>query len=120
MPYTTREIAKNHYLVVGSDGAGIKNHLDAPIPPLSTNLAEQQCADLNEISEKEEYKLNEMMEALTPAEKFMTDLLFNFLDRCSITFSLFCVVELIDDDTLLDLYFLFHHCVHPEKLDKNM
>ena len=60
------------------------------------------------------------MDALTPAEKFMTDLLFNFLDRCSITFSIFWVVELIDNDTLLDLYYLFHHCVHPDWLDDDM
>lgn len=61
MPYTTREISENLFLVVGSDGAGIKNHLDAPIPPMSALIAEQLCADLNEISETEEYKLNESL-----------------------------------------------------------
>lgn len=92
------------------------------------NLQLNYCSTLEEMEERGIpkvpegliYELNEIIDSLSNQEKFMTDLIFNFLDRFSITFSLFWVADLMDDEALLDAYYIFHLCVHPDEADKDM
>lgn len=50
--YTIKKISENDCLVIGPNGEPIKNHNDKIFPPLSKNIAQNLCGDLNDINDK--------------------------------------------------------------------
>jgi hypothetical protein len=93
--------------------------VNLPLNYCST-LEEMEDGDVPKVPDNIIYELNEIIDSLSNREKFMTDLIFNFLDRFSITFSLFWVADLMDDDALLDAYYIFHLCANPDNLNHDM
>lgn len=63
-------------------------------------------------------KLYSIIAVMSPVERFIIDLLYNYIDKISITLPILWVAGKLDEDGLVDAYWVFQHGIHPNELDK--
>lgn len=61
-------------------------------------------------------ELNEIVMNMSTVERFMVDLIYNFMDSFSITLPILWVAGKIDEDYLVDVYWVFMYGINPMKM----
>lgn len=85
----------------------------------ASSIEEMEAEEAEFVSEEIITELSNIVNEMTPVDRFICNLVYNFMDCFSITFPILWVAGKINEDYLVDVFWVFVNGENPEEIEED-